>query len=114
MYFSPINHGVISSFHSLLCKKFLISFLVCSLDILDKTGCALRRSFSLSLCPEDVVTLHLDLLFHSDVVFSFSELSFQAGDPILIYFDSSSTLSMLRQPVKMGVSGLCVDGNPAG
>uniref|UniRef100_A0A493TLT8 Tectonic family member 3 n=1 Tax=Anas platyrhynchos platyrhynchos TaxID=8840 RepID=A0A493TLT8_ANAPP len=114
MYFSPINHGIISSFHSLLCKKFLISFLVCSLDILDKTGCALRRSFSLSLCPEDVVTLHLDLLFHSDVVFSFSELSFQAGDPILIYFDSSSTLSMLRQPVKMGVSGLCVDGNPAG
>uniref|UniRef100_U3IF14 Tectonic family member 3 n=1 Tax=Anas platyrhynchos platyrhynchos TaxID=8840 RepID=U3IF14_ANAPP len=50
----------------------------------------------------------------NDVVFSFSELSFQAGDPILIYFDSSSTLSMLRQPVKMGVSGLCVDGNPAG
>uniref|UniRef100_A0A8C0HM00 Tectonic family member 3 n=1 Tax=Buteo japonicus TaxID=224669 RepID=A0A8C0HM00_9AVES len=37
-----------------------------------------------------------------------------AGDPILIYFDSSSVLSTLRQPVKMGASGLCVDGNPAG
>lgn len=68
----------------------------------------------MSLCPEDVVTLHLALLFHSDVVCNFSELSFQAGDPILIYFDSSSALSVLRQPVKMGVSGLCVDGNPAG
>uniref|UniRef100_A0A8C0VIH0 Tectonic family member 3 n=1 Tax=Cyanistes caeruleus TaxID=156563 RepID=A0A8C0VIH0_CYACU len=40
--------------------------------------------------------------------------SFSAGDPILIYFDSSSILSMLRQPVKMGPSGLCADGNPAG
>ncbi|NWI02103.1 TECT3 protein, partial [Tichodroma muraria] len=39
---------------------------------------------------------------------------YRAGDPILIYFDSSSVLSMLRQPVKMGTSGLCVDGNPAG
>ncbi|NWI46941.1 TECT3 protein, partial [Picathartes gymnocephalus] len=39
---------------------------------------------------------------------------YRAGDPILIYFDSSSVLSMLRQPVKMGASGLCVDGNPAG
>ncbi|NWR70579.1 TECT3 protein, partial [Centropus unirufus] len=39
---------------------------------------------------------------------------YQAGDPILIYFDSSSVLSTLRQPVKMGASGLCVDGNPAG
>ncbi|NXC89070.1 TECT3 protein, partial [Cercotrichas coryphoeus] len=39
---------------------------------------------------------------------------YRAGDPILIYFDSSSVLSILRQPVKMGASGLCVDGNPAG
>ncbi|NXS45349.1 TECT3 protein, partial [Balaeniceps rex] len=39
---------------------------------------------------------------------------YRAGDPILIYFDSSSVLSTLRQPVKMGASGLCVDGNPAG
>ncbi|KAM6330268.1 tectonic-3 isoform 2-T2 [Podargus strigoides] len=39
---------------------------------------------------------------------------YRAGDPILIYFDSSSILSTLRQPVKMGTSGLCVDGNPAG
>ncbi|NXE94792.1 TECT3 protein, partial [Menura novaehollandiae] len=39
---------------------------------------------------------------------------YRAGDPILIYFDSSSLLSVLRQPVKMGASGLCVDGNPAG
>ncbi|NWV59195.1 TECT3 protein, partial [Malurus elegans] len=39
---------------------------------------------------------------------------YRAGDPILIYFESSSLLSMLRQPVKMGASGLCVDGNPAG
>ncbi|XP_069719487.1 tectonic-3 [Phaenicophaeus curvirostris] len=39
---------------------------------------------------------------------------YRAGDPILIYFDSSSMLSTLRQPVKMGASGLCVDENPAG
>ncbi|KFQ66338.1 Tectonic-3, partial [Phaethon lepturus] len=39
---------------------------------------------------------------------------YRAGDPILIYFDTSSVLSTLRQPVKMGASGLCVDGNPAG
>ncbi|KFP71180.1 Tectonic-3, partial [Acanthisitta chloris] len=39
---------------------------------------------------------------------------YRAGDPILIYFDSSSVLSTLKQPVKMGASGLCVDGNPAG
>ncbi|XP_014800745.1 PREDICTED: tectonic-3 isoform X2 [Calidris pugnax] len=39
---------------------------------------------------------------------------YRAGDPILIYFNSSSVLSTLRQPVKMGASGLCVDGNPAG
>ncbi|NXW92367.1 TECT3 protein, partial [Alopecoenas beccarii] len=39
---------------------------------------------------------------------------YRAGDPILIYFDSSSVLSTLRQPVKMGAAGLCVDGNPAG
>ncbi|NXE67014.1 TECT3 protein, partial [Calcarius ornatus] len=39
---------------------------------------------------------------------------YRAGDPILIYFDSSSVLSLLRQPIKMGASGLCIDGNPAG
>ncbi|KAM6416111.1 tectonic-3 [Rhynochetos jubatus] len=39
---------------------------------------------------------------------------YRAGDPILIYLDSSSVLSTLRQPVKIGASGLCVDGNPAG
>ncbi|KAM7048226.1 tectonic-3 isoform 1-T1 [Acridotheres tristis] len=49
----------------------------------------------------------------SQVQTSFSAF-YRAGDPILIYFDSSSVLSMLRQPVKMGASGLCVDGNPAG
>ncbi|NXS27151.1 TECT3 protein, partial [Pomatostomus ruficeps] len=49
----------------------------------------------------------------SQVQTSFSAF-YRAGDPILIYFDSSSVLSMLRQPVKMGTSGLCVDGNPAG
>ncbi|XP_015489212.1 tectonic-3 isoform X2 [Parus major] len=49
----------------------------------------------------------------SQVQPSFSAF-YRAGDPILIYFDSSSVLSMLRQPVKMGPSGLCVDGNPAG
>ncbi|KAM6204012.1 tectonic-3 isoform 2-T2 [Sarcoramphus papa] len=43
-----------------------------------------------------------------------SSAFYRAGDPILIYFDSSSVLSTLRQPVKMGASGLCVDGNPAG
>uniref|UniRef100_A0A8C0BCD5 Tectonic family member 3 n=1 Tax=Buteo japonicus TaxID=224669 RepID=A0A8C0BCD5_9AVES len=49
----------------------------------------------------------------SEVQPSFSAF-YRAGDPILIYFDSSSVLSTLRQPVKMGASGLCVDGNPAG
>ncbi|NXR24462.1 TECT3 protein, partial [Cinclus mexicanus] len=49
----------------------------------------------------------------SQVQTSFSAF-YRAGDPILIYFESSSVLSMLRQPVKMGASGLCVDGNPAG
>ncbi|NWZ36883.1 TECT3 protein, partial [Brachypodius atriceps] len=49
----------------------------------------------------------------SQVQPSFSAF-YRAGDPILIYFDSSSVLGMLRQPVKMGASGLCVDGNPAG
>ncbi|NXL00478.1 TECT3 protein, partial [Mesembrinibis cayennensis] len=43
-----------------------------------------------------------------------SSAFYRAGDPILIYFDSSSVLSTLKQPVKMGASGLCVDGNPAG
>ncbi|NXV70354.1 TECT3 protein, partial [Molothrus ater] len=49
----------------------------------------------------------------SQVQPSFSAF-YRAGDPILIYFDSSSVLSVLRQPIKMGASGLCVDGNPAG
>ncbi|NXI72181.1 TECT3 protein, partial [Anseranas semipalmata] len=49
----------------------------------------------------------------SQVQPSFSTF-YRAGDPILIYFDSSSVLSVLKQPVQMGVSGLCVDGNPAG
>ncbi|KFQ45825.1 Tectonic-3, partial [Nestor notabilis] len=49
----------------------------------------------------------------SQVQSSFSPF-YRAGDPILIYFDSSSVLSTLSQPVKMGSSGLCVDGNPAG
>ncbi|NXP92805.1 TECT3 protein, partial [Passerina amoena] len=49
----------------------------------------------------------------SQVQPSFSAF-YRAGDPILIYFDSSSVLSMLRQPITMGASGLCVDGNPAG
>ncbi|NWH36208.1 TECT3 protein, partial [Chloropsis hardwickii] len=49
----------------------------------------------------------------SQVQPSFSAF-YRAGDPILIYFDSSSVLSVLRQPAKMGASGLCVDGNPAG
>uniref|UniRef100_A0A8C3JS51 Tectonic family member 3 n=1 Tax=Calidris pygmaea TaxID=425635 RepID=A0A8C3JS51_9CHAR len=54
----------------------------------------------------------LSVIFQS--LCDFAKFSFQAGDPILIYFDSSSVLSMLRQPIKMGASGLCVDGNPAG
>ncbi|KFQ20745.1 Tectonic-3, partial [Mesitornis unicolor] len=49
----------------------------------------------------------------SQVPPSFSAF-YQAGDPVLIYFESSSVLSTLRQPVKMGASGLCADGNPAG
>ncbi|NXC45006.1 TECT3 protein, partial [Penelope pileata] len=52
-------------------------------------------------------------LAQSQVQPSFSAF-YRAGDPILIYFDSSSVLSLLKQPVKMGASGLCVDGNPAG
>ncbi|CAN0190907.1 unnamed protein product [Bubo scandiacus] len=52
-------------------------------------------------------------LARSEVQPSFSAF-YRAGDPILIYFDSSSVLSTLRQPVKMGASGLCADGNPAG
>ncbi|NXN33494.1 TECT3 protein, partial [Nycticryphes semicollaris] len=64
------------------------------LKFLEKYG---RRSF---LAPSQVQP-------------SFSAF-YRAGDPILIYFDSSSLLSTLRQPVKMGASGLCVDGNPAG
>ncbi|NXJ03972.1 TECT3 protein, partial [Odontophorus gujanensis] len=49
----------------------------------------------------------------SQVQPSFSAF-YRAGDPILIYFDSVSVLSVLRQPVKMGVSGICADGNPSG
>uniref|UniRef100_A0A8C9UDW1 Tectonic family member 3 n=1 Tax=Serinus canaria TaxID=9135 RepID=A0A8C9UDW1_SERCA len=51
---------------------------------------------------------------HSFLAPSQVQPSFSAGDPILIYFDSSSVLSVLRQPIKIGASGLCVDGNPAG
>nr|XP_013799714.1 PREDICTED: tectonic-3 [Apteryx mantelli mantelli] len=55
---------------------------------------------------------------HSFLTLSQAQPSFsafyRAGDPILTYFDSSSALSTLRQPVRMGASGLCVDGNPAG
>uniref|UniRef100_A0A8B9PIX3 Tectonic family member 3 n=1 Tax=Apteryx owenii TaxID=8824 RepID=A0A8B9PIX3_APTOW len=51
---------------------------------------------------------------HSFLTLSQAQPSFSAGDPILTYFDSSSALSTLRQPVRMGASGLCVDGNPAG
>ncbi|NXX78461.1 TECT3 protein, partial [Urocolius indicus] len=49
----------------------------------------------------------------SQIQTSFSAF-YRVGDPILIYFDSSSVLSTLRQPVKTGASGLCVDRNPAG
>ncbi|KFP74231.1 Tectonic-3, partial [Apaloderma vittatum] len=52
-------------------------------------------------------------LVPSQVEPSFSAF-YRAGDPILIYFESSSVLSTLRQPVKTGATGLCVDGNPAG
>ncbi|XP_055654940.1 tectonic-3 isoform X2 [Falco peregrinus] len=52
-------------------------------------------------------------LARSQVQPSFSAF-YRTGDPILIYIDSSSVLSTLRQPVKMGASGLCLDGNPAG
>ncbi|NWI84636.1 TECT3 protein, partial [Pitta sordida] len=43
-----------------------------------------------------------------------SSAFYRAGDPILIYFESSAVLSTLSQPVKMGASEVCVDGNPAG
>lgn len=47
----------LSSFHSLLCKKFLISFLIfTSLDNpLHKTVGTLRRGINLPLFPDDVV-----------------------------------------------------------
>ncbi|NXD14922.1 TECT3 protein, partial [Nothocercus nigrocapillus] len=55
---------------------------------------------------------------HSFLTISQAQLAFsafyRAGDPILTYFDSLSVVSTLRQPVRMGASGLCVDGNPAG
>ncbi|XP_074855490.1 tectonic-3 isoform X2 [Carettochelys insculpta] len=38
---------------------------------------------------------------------------YRAGDPIQTYFAASSVLSTLRQPMGMGASGLCFDGNPA-
>ncbi|KAM6266085.1 tectonic-3 isoform 2-T2 [Porphyrio hochstetteri] len=43
-----------------------------------------------------------------------SSAFYRAGDPILIYSESSSVLSTLRQPSAVGASGLCVDRNPAG
>uniref|UniRef100_A0A8C3SFF8 Tectonic family member 3 n=1 Tax=Chelydra serpentina TaxID=8475 RepID=A0A8C3SFF8_CHESE len=43
-----------------------------------------------------------------------SSAFYRAGDPIQTYFAASSVLSTLRQPVGMGASGLCIDGNPAG
>ncbi|NXH11642.1 TECT3 protein, partial [Bucco capensis] len=73
--------------------------------------------------PQDIKDSDFLKLFKQYGRHSFSALSqlqpsfpafYRAGDPILIYFDSSSVLSLLRQPVKMGASGLCVDGNPAG
>uniref|UniRef100_A0A8C2SW81 Tectonic family member 3 n=1 Tax=Coturnix japonica TaxID=93934 RepID=A0A8C2SW81_COTJA len=60
--------------------------------LLQKFG---RRSFSFSAQPH-------------------SRPASSAGDPILTYIDSLSVLSVLKQPVQLGVSGLCVDGNPAG
>uniref|UniRef100_A0A8D0HD62 Tectonic family member 3 n=1 Tax=Sphenodon punctatus TaxID=8508 RepID=A0A8D0HD62_SPHPU len=40
-------------------------------------------------------------------------LLFCVGDPIQTYFAASSVLSTLQQPVGIGVSERCVDGNPA-
>ncbi|XP_008104703.1 tectonic-3 [Anolis carolinensis] len=39
---------------------------------------------------------------------------YQVGDPIQTYFASSSMLSVLKQPVGIGVSQLCLDENSAG
>uniref|UniRef100_A0A8D0HGS8 Tectonic family member 3 n=1 Tax=Sphenodon punctatus TaxID=8508 RepID=A0A8D0HGS8_SPHPU len=39
---------------------------------------------------------------------------YRVGDPIQTYFAASSVLSTLQQPVGIGVSERCVDGNPAG
>ncbi|XP_062988532.1 tectonic-3 isoform X2 [Elgaria multicarinata webbii] len=39
---------------------------------------------------------------------------YQVGDPIQIYFAATSVLSVLKQPVGMGASQLCIDENPAG
>uniref|UniRef100_A0A8D0HGR6 Tectonic family member 3 n=1 Tax=Sphenodon punctatus TaxID=8508 RepID=A0A8D0HGR6_SPHPU len=42
-----------------------------------------------------------------------SQPSPSVGDPIQTYFAASSVLSTLQQPVGIGVSERCVDGNPA-
>uniref|UniRef100_A0A8D2KR67 Tectonic family member 3 n=1 Tax=Varanus komodoensis TaxID=61221 RepID=A0A8D2KR67_VARKO len=39
---------------------------------------------------------------------------YRVGDPIQTYFPSTSVLSVLKQPVGMGTSQLCIDENPAG
>uniref|UniRef100_A0A8C8VDI3 Tectonic family member 3 n=1 Tax=Pelusios castaneus TaxID=367368 RepID=A0A8C8VDI3_9SAUR len=43
-----------------------------------------------------------------------SSAFYRMGDPIQTYLVASSVLSTLRQPVGMGASGRCIDGNPAG
>ncbi|XP_029463811.1 tectonic-3 [Rhinatrema bivittatum] len=40
--------------------------------------------------------------------------NYRAGDPILIFYNASSTLGILRQPVPMGAGVACAYKNPAG
>ncbi|XP_061492340.1 tectonic-3 isoform X2 [Rhineura floridana] len=39
---------------------------------------------------------------------------YRVGDPIHTYFAASSVLSVLKQPMGIGVNQLCIDENPAG
>nr|XP_028586462.1 tectonic-3 isoform X4 [Podarcis muralis] len=49
-----------------------------------------------------------------DQVLSSPSAFYRVGDPIQTYFAASSVLSILKQPVGIGTSQLCIDENPAG
>ncbi|XP_077786243.1 tectonic-3 isoform X7 [Podarcis muralis] len=49
-----------------------------------------------------------------DQVLSSPSAFYRVGDPIQTYFAATSVLSILKQPVGIGTSQLCIDENPAG